>query len=63
MERILETHHFGPHRVDVVELNDDEGVAGYSVLVDEEPATGAPLPQAPSFEDVVRIYAAWQRDS
>ncbi len=63
MERILQTHHFGPHRVDLVELNEDEGVAGYNVLVDEELVTDSPLPHEPSFEDLVRIYAASQHDS
>jgi hypothetical protein len=49
--------------VDLVELDEDEGVAGYNVLVDEELVTDSPLPHEPSFEDLVRIYAAWQHDS
>ena len=34
MERILETHDFGPHRVDILERADDEGTS-YVVLVDD----------------------------
>jgi hypothetical protein len=59
MEKILETHHFGPHRVDILELADDEGDA-YLVLVDEVVVTDPPLPARPRFEDVVRIYARSQ---
>lgn len=55
MERTLETHHFGPHRVVVLEhIGDDETT--YSVLVDNTTATDSPLPFPPNLEDVVRIY-------
>jgi hypothetical protein len=55
MERILETHRFGPHEVAVLEhAGDDE--ATYSILVDNISATETPLQSAPTFEDVVRIY-------
>lgn len=56
MERILETHQFGPHRADVLELADDESSA-YVVLVDGAVVTDVPLPAPPSFEELVRIYA------
>jgi hypothetical protein len=56
MERILETHHFGSHRVDILERADDDGTA-YVVLVDGTLVTDAPLQAPPAFEDVVRIYA------
>lgn len=55
MERILETHQFGEHRVVVLEHVEDEGIS-YSVLVDSVPVTDL-LPEPPSFEDVVRVYA------
>lgn len=55
MGRILRTHNFGPHRVTVLELADDDG-ASYLVLVDQVVVTD-PLPAPPRFEDVVRIYA------
>lgn len=58
MERILATHHFGPHVVSVVEHVEDEGLS-YSVLVDGL-AVGVPAAAPPSFEDVVRGYARWQ---
>jgi hypothetical protein len=58
MERIMETHHFGPHRVDVVEFFDDEGTS-YRVLVDDVSMTDPPLPEHPEFDEVVRIYADW----
>lgn len=59
MERILQTHHFGPHRVEVIEHVGDEG-ATYVVLVDGVVVTDAPLQTPPRFEDVVRIYALSQ---
>ncbi len=59
MERILETHRFGPHRVDIVEHAGDEETT-YVVLVDGALVTDAPLQTPPRFEDVVRIYAQSQ---
>lgn len=56
MERLLETRHFGPHRVDVVEHVDDLGTS-YVVLVDGVVATTPPLDVAPRTDDVMRIYA------
>lgn len=60
MDRLVETHQFGRHRVDVVECFDDEGTV-YQVLIDGALVTAPALPLAPRFEDVVRIYADWQR--
>jgi hypothetical protein len=60
MERIIQTYRFGPHRVDVVEAADDEGVAGYLVLVDSMVVTDPPLAAVPDLEVVVRIYASAQ---
>lgn len=59
MERIVQTHHFGPHRVDVLEHAGDAG-SSYVVLVDHVVITDPPLPTPPRFEDVVRIYAQFQ---
>ncbi len=59
MERILETHRFGPHRVDILEHAGDEGTT-YVVVVDGAVVTDTPLPVPPRFEDVVRIYARSQ---
>lgn len=59
VERILETHRFGPHRVDVLERADDEGTS-YVVLVDDAIVTDPPLEVPPKLEDVVRIYARSQ---
>ena len=59
MERILETHRFGPHRVDVLERADDEGTS-YVVAVDGAVITDPPLEVPPRLEDVVRIYARSQ---
>ena len=59
VERILETHHFGPHRVDILEHAGDEGTT-YVVLVDGAVVTDAPLQAPPRFEDVVRIFAQSQ---
>jgi hypothetical protein len=64
MERVIQTHQFGPHRVDVVESVDDDGIAGYFVLADDIVLTDPMLPEAPDLEEVVRVYAAWlSRDS
>jgi hypothetical protein len=59
VERILESHRFGPHRVDVLEQAGDEGPA-YVVLVDGAIVTDPPLEAPPRPEDVVRIYAQSQ---
>jgi hypothetical protein len=59
VERIVETHQFGPHRVAVLEHVEDEGIS-YSVLVDDRRITDPPLEYPPRFEDVVRIYAQSQ---
>lgn len=59
MQRVLETHRFGPHTVVVLETLEDEGPS-YSVLVDDEPVVDVPLPVPPRFEDVVRLYARWK---
>lgn len=60
MERVIQTHQFGPHRVDVVESMDDEGTAGYIVLADDIVLTDPMLQELPDLEEVVRVYAAWQ---
>jgi hypothetical protein len=59
VDRILETHSFGPHRVDVIEQAGDEGSA-FVVLVDGVVVTDVPMQVPPRFEDVVRIYAQAQ---
>lgn len=56
VEKILQTHRFGPHRVDVLERAGNEG-ATYVVLVDGAVITDPPLETPPRLEDVVRIYA------
>lgn len=60
MERVIQTHQFGPHRVDVVERADDEGIAGYIVLADDIVLTDPALQEPPDLEEVVHVYAAWQ---
>ncbi|HEX6336800.1 MAG TPA: hypothetical protein VFZ85_07600 [Jiangellaceae bacterium] len=55
MERVLETYHFGRHKVDVLEHAGDDGTT-YSILVDNLVVTESPLAVPPRFEDVVRIY-------
>ncbi|MHB1431873.1 MAG: hypothetical protein ACYCVZ_07140 [Streptosporangiaceae bacterium] len=56
MGKVVQTHRFGAHRVDVLEQFDDEGTS-YLVLVDHMIVTDPPLQEPPGFEDVVRIYA------
>lgn len=59
MDRILETHRFGPHRVDVIDQADDESQR-YLVIVDGVVITDPPLETAPTPEDIVRLYARSQ---
>jgi len=60
MQRVVQTRRFGPHHVDVLEIQDDEGPAGYLVVIDRVAVTDAPIPHRPTEEDVVRLYAAWR---
>lgn len=60
MDRILESHTFGPHRVDVIEYPDDEASGLVVVAVDGVPVTDPPLEAIPTMDEVMRIYAAWQ---
>lgn len=60
MERVLQTHQFGPHRVDVLERADDEGTT-YLLVVDDVVVTDQPLTEPPRFEDIVRVYARSQQ--
>ena len=59
MQRVMQTHAFGPHTVAVVEDVEDDGVS-YAVLVDGRPVTD-PAASPPSFEELVRCYAQSQR--
>jgi disulfide oxidoreductase YuzD len=62
MERILQSHQLGPHRVDVVESIDDDGQEYAMVVIDGAVVTDPPLTGVPSTDDVMRIYARWQLD-
>jgi hypothetical protein len=59
VNRILQTHRFGPHRVDLLERAD--GATAYCVLVDDVVVTDPPLESIPALEDIVRIYARSQQ--
>ena len=60
MGKVVQTHRFGAHQVDVLEQFDDEGTS-YLVLVDHIIVTDPPLQAPPGFEDVVRIYARFRQ--
>jgi hypothetical protein len=60
MDRILESHQFGPHRVDVIDFPDDEGSGLVVVAVDGVIVTDPPLEAVPTIDEVMRIYATWQ---
>jgi hypothetical protein len=60
MDRILETHHFGPHRVDVIEFPDDEASGLVVIAVDGVVVTEPPLEGLPTEDEVVRTYARWK---
>lgn len=61
MARILQSHNFGEHQVDVLEHSDEEGTS-YLVLVDHVIVTDPPLTAEPTFEDTVRIYSRSRED-
>lgn len=60
MERLLQTHHFGPHRVDVVQGLDDDGRERVEIFIDNVAVTTPALTEVPRLEDVVRIYTRWR---
>ena len=60
MHRRIRSHRFGPYCVDVVEIHDDEGPAGYLLVIDGSVVNPDPLPTAPTEDDVVRAYARWR---
>ena len=60
MDRVLESHALGPHRVDVVEYPDDEGGGLVAVLIDGVVVTDPPLDRAPTSDELMRIYAEWE---
>jgi len=61
MDRVLQSHHLGPHRVDVVQYPDDEGGGYVVVVIDGAVVTEPPLERIPSVEELMRIYANWQQ--
>jgi hypothetical protein len=61
VDKILQTHWFGPHRVDLLERADDDGATAYCVLIDHVVVTDPPLESIPALEDIVRIYARSQQ--
>jgi hypothetical protein len=61
MDRVLESHHIGPHRVDVVQYPDDEGGGYVVVMIDGAVVTEPPLERMPSADELMRIYATWQQ--
>ena len=60
MEKVLQSHWLGPHRVDVVELADDEGGGLVTILIDDVVVTDPPLEAVPTTDELMRIYARWQ---
>jgi hypothetical protein len=61
MERILQSHQLGPHRVDIVEFLDDDGQEFVVVVIDGAVVTDPPLTAVPDADDVMHIYATWQQ--
>jgi hypothetical protein len=61
MDRVLQSHHLGPHRVDVVQYPDDEGGGYVVIVIDGAVVTEPPLERIPSVEELMRIYANWQQ--
>jgi hypothetical protein len=60
MERILQSHQLGPHRVDVVESLDDDGQEFVVVIIDGAAVTEPPLTAVPTMDELMHIYADWQ---
>jgi hypothetical protein len=61
MDRVLQSHQIGPHRVDVMDYPDDEGGALVVVAIDGAVVTDPPLEAVPSADEIMRIYATWQK--
>ena len=62
MERILQSHQLGPHRLDVVESMDDDGQEYVLVVIDGAVVTDPPLTAVPKADEVMHIYSLWQVD-
>jgi len=60
MDRILESHRFGPHRVDVIDFPDDEPSGLVVVAVNGVIVTDPPLDALPAIDELMRIHATWQ---
>jgi hypothetical protein len=61
MERILQSHQFGPHRVDIVDSLDDDGQEYVVLVIDGAVVTDPPLTAVPDMDEVMSIYADWQQ--
>lgn len=56
MERILQSMHVGPHRVDVLEIADEQG-GGYVIVLVDGAVAEAPLDAPPTREELLALYA------
>ena len=61
MDRILQSHQLGPHRVDIVETADDDGQETVLVIIDGMVVTEPPLTSVPDADEVMHIYSGWQQ--
>lgn len=61
MERILQSHQFGSHRVDIVDSLDDDGQEYVVLVIDGAVVTDPPLMAVPDMDEVMNIYADWQQ--
>lgn len=59
MERILQSLRVGPHRVDALEIADEQG-GGYVMVLVDGAVAGEPLDAPPTREELLALYARWQ---
>lgn len=60
MDRVLQSHRLGPHKVDVVAGRDDDGSEYVVVVIDGTAVTDPPLESVPDVDGLMSIYATWQ---
>lgn len=60
MDRVLQSHRLGPHKLAVVEYPDDEGGSLVVVMIDGMVVTEPPLESVPTADELMRMYAVWR---
>ena len=59
MERVLQSLRVGPHRLDVLEIADEQG-GGYVIVLVDGAVAEEPLDAPPTRDELLALYARWQ---